>query len=151
MWSFVVDLSQVVGAALSLVALIVALYALYKSNLDLTRELTNLHELEILRQIGSRLHPKADPLETAALIVLLPDTDFPLARAGLTHDGTEKGQRAFDVGFQQYMTETDDSNQDEKAEWRYLGRRVWGSADSRSILRREFDDAVSRRVKNPNR
>lgn len=50
----VVDWAQVVGAGLGLVAIIVALFALWRQRHDMIRERRVLHDLETLREIARR-------------------------------------------------------------------------------------------------
>src|SRR5918995_876087 len=50
-----VDWSQLISAVLSLVALVVALAAIVKSNRDIVRERRTTHELDILRGIAESL------------------------------------------------------------------------------------------------
>jgi hypothetical protein len=74
---WLVDGSQVAGSLLNLVALVVALYAIVKTNRDLAEERLLTYELEILRELGAALH--GDVTRVSGLLYLLPgNQDMPL-------------------------------------------------------------------------
>jgi hypothetical protein len=101
MWSpphELVDWAQVISAGLSLIALVVALYALAKGKRDLLRERRVAHELEVLRHIADALRSSFGSSSLLHLmrtyLRLLPgDQDLPIARA-------EFGIRPSDRGTQ---------------------------------------------------
>ena len=54
--SALVDWAQVIGAAFSLLALVLALWAIVKAKRDLTHERRITHELEVLRDLGELMY-----------------------------------------------------------------------------------------------
>jgi hypothetical protein len=88
-WSLpnnLVDWSQVVSAALSMIALGIALFAVWKAKRDLTAERRRVHELEVLRdlsaiveQFGLGLVPRL----RSSLLLLPGSDDLPLLRAAV--------------------------------------------------------------------
>jgi hypothetical protein len=54
--SALVDWAQVIGAALSLLALVLALFAIWKSKRDIAHERRINHELEVLRDVGELIY-----------------------------------------------------------------------------------------------
>ncbi|MDT0353632.1 hypothetical protein [Pseudonocardia charpentierae] len=89
-----------ISAALSLLALIVALFAIWKATKDLAQERRRAHELEILRQmIGWEFVVEDDKkLMYAAYLnlMVLPDqSDMPLTRAALGVRPTVEAMKSF--------------------------------------------------------
>jgi hypothetical protein len=81
--ALLVDWVQVISAVLSLLAIVIALYALWKQKRDIAKERRLQHDLEILRDIGSLANLKEKRLEVYRLLDMLPDSDFPLTREAL--------------------------------------------------------------------
>jgi hypothetical protein len=81
----VVDWAQVIGSVLSLLALIVAMYALWKQKRDLAAERRRLHELESLRKIGDLLEPegKVNKGALSVQLKLLPLTELPMTQCAV--------------------------------------------------------------------
>jgi hypothetical protein len=104
----IVDWAQVAGAALSFLALAIALYAIYRAKHDLVDERRRQHELEILREIGENIEPGRprfdDEGRVRGLIAMLPPErcDFPLTRAGLNLGSTEQGLQKFIDRYKPY-------------------------------------------------
>lgn len=94
----VVDWAQVIGAALSLVALVVALFALWKSGRDIHAERKVQHDLEILREMGRpvALAPEDHAMRAYRLLSLLYNAGgLSLSRAALGVRPTPECERAF--------------------------------------------------------
>jgi len=99
MWSpshELVDWAQVISVGLSLVALVVALYALVKGRRDLLQERRVTHELEVLRHIAGALRSSFGSSSLLHLmrtyLRLLPgNQDFPIARAEFKIRPSERG------------------------------------------------------------
>src|SRR4051794_29060686 len=82
---WVIDWAQVVSAVLSLVALVVALIALWKADRDIALERRAVFELGVLRDLLDRLassdgYEVARSLVVRSLVEALPDDDLPLFR-----------------------------------------------------------------------
>jgi hypothetical protein len=92
-----VDWSQLISAVLSLVALVVALAAIVKSNRDIVRERRTTHELDVLLGIAESLKtfggPSLPQLMRTYLLMLPGDVDFPVARAEFDVRATDDGRR----------------------------------------------------------
>jgi hypothetical protein len=54
--SALVDWAQVISAALSLLAVVLALFAIWKSKRDIAQERRINHELEVLRDLGELIY-----------------------------------------------------------------------------------------------
>ena len=84
-WPEIVDVSQVVSAGLSLLALVAALYAIVKTNRDLARERRVAHELELIRgllQVRDQVEWKRYVRNLRAQLLMVPGSmDFPMMRA----------------------------------------------------------------------
>jgi hypothetical protein len=92
-----VDWSQLISAVLSLVALVVALAAIVKSNRDIVRERRTTHELDVLLGIAESLKtfggPSLPQFMRTYLLMLPGDVDFPVARAEFDVRATDDGRR----------------------------------------------------------
>ncbi|GAA4981912.1 hypothetical protein WHI96_02150 [Pseudonocardia tropica] len=156
----VVDLAEVVGSTLSLLALVVALYALWVSRRDLVRERRHQiedrrrhHELEILRRIGLALGSSsadADREQITTLLMLLPPrTDFPLTRAALQvwprAEATTRlvDQIRYDIRHRPTPPAVaEDWTPDVR--WEFVSRRR--RATDRSVVRDELNAAIAVRI-----
>jgi hypothetical protein len=80
-----VDWSQIISAALSLLALALALYAIVKAKRDLAAERRVTHELDVLRSVADALQSFGSSsllqLMRTYLHILPGEQDFPIARA----------------------------------------------------------------------
>jgi hypothetical protein len=152
----VVDWAQVLGAGLSLVALIVALIALYLERRNATAERRNQHELQILRDISNLL--TVQEVDRRALITnlrtLSSSIDFPATRTALGVDVTREDEDEFKRLFSERLAlKTASPKRSEKlvlvcidnmAEWQFV---LAGEGDS-CLLRQELNDAIKRRTLN---
>jgi hypothetical protein len=68
-----VDWAQVAGAALSLAAIVVALFALWRQRADILRERRAYHDLELLRELTRHVANPRGYIEADVLISMLPE------------------------------------------------------------------------------
>jgi hypothetical protein len=84
---WIVDTSQVVGAAGTVVAIVLATLALFRAETVAARERRIAHELEVLRGMAELVFGHVGPAEArklAAMLLMLRDwRDFPLTRTAL--------------------------------------------------------------------
>ena len=131
----VVDWAQVLGAGLSLLALVLALYALTRTRSDLARERRRAHELQILRDIGEQFslflqaqwrpvvngegaalvstQRRALPLDEHSLLLrsrllMPPSGDFPMTRASLGMTVEPEIKTAFEGALRLFLNEIAD-------------------------------------------
>lgn len=105
-WSFGwwTDVAQIVGAIISLVALVVAFSAIYLAKRDLAEERRTTHELEVLRGLNDLLlaqegeHIKVYRCYLYLLLIPEPD-DLPLTRAAVGAQASEKALSEFAKEF----------------------------------------------------
>ncbi|BBH69390.1 hypothetical protein ACTI_60750 [Actinoplanes sp. OR16] len=174
----VVDLAQVAGAVLSLVAIVIAVLAMAKSNRDLAKERRRQHELEVLRDIAEILarldretaHTAGDlmaPFDEVQhlktrLILIKSNDDFPMTRAAIGAHPAERGAEAFAARFRTAVERKEKEFQQEEArggiaEWRNIAFELAAfrlglvvtpqEGGHGSILARELDDAIEKRMK----
>jgi hypothetical protein len=145
-----VDWAQVLGAALSLLALMVALYALWKSKRDIADERRRQHDLEILREIGAHINANGDKWHVAHRILMISGKrDFPLTRAALYMPCDPTSANEFDRRYNEYrgrngLPRPASSPDFDEQRWQMLGVR---DDAGKSILRSEFNDAGERRLR----
>jgi hypothetical protein len=109
---WLVNWSQVLGAGLSLLALVVALFALIKAKYDLAKERRRQHELELLRSIAEllelqrwesgdeRLQIKA---KIGSRLLLLPQGDMPTVRAAISAGSTPEQDAALGLRVEHFL------------------------------------------------
>ncbi len=97
--AWMVDGAQVVGAAVGIVAVLFAVYAIVSTDRGLIRERRIEHELEVLRGLASvnALASHTDVVVTLnKALKLLPNlTDFPLTRVAVSLPGTQDAERRY--------------------------------------------------------
>ncbi|MCX4626597.1 hypothetical protein [Streptomyces sp. NBC_01443] len=157
-----VDWAQVVGSALSLLALVLALYALWKSKRDLARERRRLHDLDLFRDMTDLVSQNEisrwQALGTGNRIMMLDSKDdFPMTRAALRLDSSTDGDlETFDRNFHAYATAHPESfewthNQgsnvavsNTESRWAYINAKP--DMKSTSIILDEIRKAIERRM-----
>lgn len=149
-WSLpdnLVDWSQVGSAGLGLLALISALYAVWKSNHDLARERRIVHQLEVLRnlseiieQFGSALVPRL----RSNLLLLPGSDDLPILRAAVDARASAQGKAKFDKKYPDApaLVEPTNLNRHARAE-RYARFRIVRDDGTAAA---EMDEAITRRL-----
>ncbi|MFC5947061.1 hypothetical protein ACFQH9_02060 [Pseudonocardia lutea] len=131
----VVDWAQVIGAFLGLVAIMVALYALWAQGRDAIRERRAQHELEVLRDLVPLVVEKPDGYREAnALVRMLPPDEVRLVR--ITADRCMK--------LLDYLIETQ-THRDET----WLAANTW--VEQRERMEREVIAAIESRVRRKKR
>lgn len=92
-----IDWAQIVSAVLSLLALILALYAIVKAKRDLAAERRIAHELDVLRSIADALRTFGSSsllqLMRTYLHILPGDQDFSIARAQFDVRSTDEARQ----------------------------------------------------------
>ncbi|WP_327384127.1 hypothetical protein [Streptomyces sp. NBC_01207] len=155
-----VDWAQVVGSALSLLALVLALYALWKSKEDLARERRRLHELDLFRDITDLVSQNEisrwQALGTGNRIMMLDSKDdFPVTRAALRLGSSTDGDlETFNRNFQAYAAAHPESFEliqgsnvavsDTESRWAYINAKP--DMKSTSIILDEIRKAIERRM-----
>lgn len=161
-----VDGAQVIGSALSLLALVLALLALWVGRRDLRRERHDqlverrrIHELEILRRIGLALGSEsasAEKEEIATLLMLLPPReDFPLTRAALQVWPRMEGTQELVTQIRYELRHLAEQAPDQQVphywspdvRWRFVAQRR--RSFDRSVIRDELNVAISARIVDP--
>ncbi|WP_147258787.1 hypothetical protein [Pseudonocardia hierapolitana] len=93
----VVDWSQVISAGLSLLALVLALFAIVNAKQDLANERRIAHELDVLRSIADSLRSFGSSsllqLMRTYLHILPGNQDFPIARAQFDVRATDEAKQ----------------------------------------------------------
>ena len=144
-FQLVVDVSQILGAAIGVIALIVALRARSGARRDLAKERRTVYELDLLRRLYEQLNhggrALCGPESLAQLVthlVLLPDMDeMPMTRAAVGANSTW----VHDADFKnKYPAAPADDSTDETA----LQRLKFVLDDG--VFGAEFLNAVYRRV-----
>jgi hypothetical protein len=142
-----VDWTQIISTGLSLIALIVALYAVVKAKKDLVRERRLVHELELLQRIADTLRSSLDPryqspqtaLALQTYLRLLPgDEDLPLTRA-------EVGIRPSAKGIELRSVLRDEISS------KYKTKRIpdlYRVPEFFEAFEKELDEAIARRMSN---
>ncbi len=95
-FQLVVDVSQILGAAIGVIALIVAMRARSGARRDLAKERRTVYELDLLRRLYEQLDGRGRPLTSPGSLaqlfvhlVLLPDRDdLPMTRAAIGAQST---------------------------------------------------------------
>lgn len=169
-----VDWAQVSGTALSLLALIAAASATISAKRDLVTERRRQHDLEILREIGSRV--PSDPLSSAtnaglsgldivgisSLLLMLPRwPDFRFTRIALGTSNSRRDMLFFENQLDRHLTGVrksllrellkDDSGRiydqrvfDQEQRLRFV---FAPNEDGESLFRSELNEAISRRMR----
>lgn len=164
--TLLVDGAQVIGSALSLLALVLALCALWVGRRDLRRERheqlverRRLHELEILRRIGIALGSESESVEKeeiATLLMLLPPReDFLLTRSALQvwprMEGTQElvKQIRYELRHRDHRAPGGPVPHywSPDVRWRFVARRR--RSFDRSVIRDELNTAISARIVDP--
>jgi hypothetical protein len=161
-----VDWAQVGGTVLSLVALLLALFAIYKAKTDLAVERRRQHELDVLREIGSKVPANFQLTQNSkrelnidfrgisAMLLMLPGcNDFPITRAALRARASDHQLRYFESRLQVELAQwsnispvaASQASRGVDVLENRLGLIFNGQSDQPSIFHEELDEAVARR------
>jgi hypothetical protein len=146
--SALVDWAQVLGAGFSLVALIVAFWAVWKARHDLAVERRTTYELEVLRDLGEKFGYLGKTAASAAmtahsLLMLLPDSnDLPMMRAAV---GARPSPGARDDFNEKYPHFEESPTFRGLNEWQLRFQQL-SLVREDGTFRRELDEAVERRL-----
>jgi len=94
----VIDWSQFLSAIFSAVAIVVAFFAIWKSDRDIARERRTVHELEVLRDLSADIEGVDEeliPRLRCGLLLLPGESDFPMLRAAVDARATGRDIEAF--------------------------------------------------------
>jgi hypothetical protein len=144
--SALVDWAQVISAVLSLVALVLALFAIWKSKRDIALERRINHELEVLRDLGELVYEFGEFDERlgssdigrirAALLMLPGSDDLPTLRVAVDARSSERARDDFSAKYSSWPGQPHSGYELERFQtvWRH------------GVVGPELEDAINRRL-----
>lgn len=149
-WSLptnLVDWSQVISAVLSMTALGIALFAVWKAKQDLAAERRSAYELDVLRdlseiieQFGTGLVPRL----RSCLLLLPGSEDLPLLRAAVDARPTAQAVISFNEKYPDAASLVEPTNINRHARGERYARFRVVRDDGTAVV--EMDEAINRRL-----